>query len=155
MYDLLKQTEQTVTSYLSREPSDLDPPCFQKRFNGTNEHIAQVPLVLVYDQIFQISTSKQSRPWSGSSHESCFISICIVYKNVLKLQHEFIAQVPLVYDQIFRISISKQKEAVIRQFLREPLDLDPSCLQKSLKPPHEHIGSTCVWSDISYPHKQT
>ena len=93
MYDLLKQTEQTVTSYLSREPSDLDPPCFQKRFKGTNEHIAQVPLVLVYDQIFQISTSKQSRPWSGSSHESCFISICIVYKNVLKLLHEFIIQV--------------------------------------------------------------
>ena len=33
---------------------------------------------------------------------------------------------------------------LIRQFSREPLDLDPSCLQKSLKPPHEHIGSTCV-----------
>ena len=109
MYDLLKETEQTVTSHLSREPSDLDPSCFQKRFKGTNEHIAQVPLLLVYDQIFQISISKQSRPWSGSSHESCFISICIVYKNILKLQHEFIAQVPLVYDQIFRISISKQR----------------------------------------------
>ena len=62
VYDLLKETEQTVTSHLSREPSDLDPPCFQKRFKGTNEHIAQVPLVLVYDQKFQISISKQSRP---------------------------------------------------------------------------------------------
>ena len=53
----------------------LEPP---------HEHIAKVPLVsypLMYDQIFHIPISKQSRPYSGSSQESCLIWIYFVYKE--------------------------------------------------------------------------
>ena len=50
----------------------------------SHEHIAKVPLVshpLMYDQIFHIPISKQSRPYSGSSQESCLIRIYFVYKG--------------------------------------------------------------------------
>ena len=43
-----------------------------------------------HDQILHIPLSKQSRPWSGSSHESRLIWIYFVYKNVSKPPHEHI-----------------------------------------------------------------
>ena len=130
----------------------------KKVLKPQHERIAQIPLV--YDLISYLlkqtewtMTRQLSRAaWSGST---------LFTKHFKAAERAYCTSWTCVWSDI-SYPYKQTEWAMTRQLSREPADTDPPCLQKRLKAAARaySTSSTCfistyVWSDISYPHKQT